>query len=126
MKQSTPPSRSRPIPGPSPLGKNLSRWLPTAVVCLFLTATAALASPAPAPAPARWSGLADTLFTHHTDPATASGTAIAQDGTGFIWLATQSGLTRWDGYHFRHYSADPQTAGSLPDGFLLALYVDDR
>ena len=43
--------------------------------------------------------------------------AIAQDGSGFIWLATQSGLTRWDGYHFRHYTADPQTPGSLPDSF---------
>ena len=92
-----------------------------ALVWLFFTASAVSAGET-----ARWKGLADTLFTHHPDPETASGTDIAQDGTGFIWLATQGGLTRWDGYHFRRYTADPQTPGSLPDSFLLALYVDDR
>ena len=92
-----------------------------ALVWLFSTASAVSAGET-----ARWKGLADTLFTHHPDPETASGTDIAQDGTGFIWLATQGGLTRWDGYHFRRYTADPQTPGSLPDSFLLALYVDDR
>src|SRR5581483_11373265 len=105
MKHSTPLSRARPSRALSTLGKMLS-CLPAAVIGLLLTATAAFAGPVPA----RWTALADTLFTHHTAPATASGTAITQDGTGFVWLATQSGLTRWDGYHFRHYSADPQTA----------------
>ncbi len=122
MKKFTPPSRSRSLLERLTVRKNLACWLPIAMGWTLLTATAGFASPAPA----RWTGLADTLFTHHTDPEIASGTAIAQDGTGFIWLATQSGLTRWDGYHFRHYSAEPQTPGSLPDGFLLALYVDDR
>ena len=76
--------------------------------------------------PARWSALSDTLFTHHTDPEAGSGTAIVQDTSGFIWLGTQSGLVRWDGYHFRRYAADTQTPGSLPDSFILALHIDDR
>ena len=92
-----------------------------ALVWLFFTVPAAYADVPTT----RWTGLAETLFTHHPNPETASGTAIAQDGTGFIWLASQGGLTRYDGYHFRHYDADPQTPGSLPDSFLLALYVDD-
>src|SRR4030088_1877474 len=75
---------------------------------------------------ARWSALSDTLFTHHTDPEAGSGTAIVQDTSGFIWLGTQSGLVRWDGYHFRRYAADTQTPGSLPDSFILALHIDDR
>ena len=74
----------------------------------------------------RWTGFADPLFTHHTDAEIASGTAIAQDGNDFLWVATQNGLARWDGYHFRQYTADLQTPGALPDGFILALYVDDR
>jgi hypothetical protein len=74
----------------------------------------------------RWTGLADPLFVHHTDPEAGSGTAIVQDGNGFIWLGTQSGLVRWDGYHFHRYTADAQISGSLPDSFVLALYVDDR
>ncbi|MEA3176742.1 MAG: hypothetical protein QOI59_265 [Gammaproteobacteria bacterium] len=76
--------------------------------------------------PARWSTLSDTLFTHHTDPEAGSGTAIIQDTRGFIWLGTQSGLVRWDGYRFRRYVADTQVPGSLPDSFILALHIDDR
>ena len=76
--------------------------------------------------PARWSALSDTLFTHHTDPEAGSGTAIVQDPSGFIWLGTQSGLVRWDGYRFRRYAADTQTPGSLPDSFILALHIDDH
>src|SRR4051812_37661555 len=76
--------------------------------------------------PARWSALSDTLFTHHTDPEAGSGTAIIQDPTGFIWLGTQGGLVRWDGYHFRRYVADAETPGSLPDSFILTLHIDAR
>jgi diguanylate cyclase (GGDEF)-like protein len=74
----------------------------------------------------RWTGFSDPLFTHHTEAETASGTSIAQDGSQFIWVGTQNGLARWDGYHFRRYAADFQTPGALPDGFILALYVDER
>jgi diguanylate cyclase (GGDEF)-like protein len=90
-----------------------------------VVAGAALGSQ-PESEPARWSTLSDTLFTHHTDPEAGSGTAIVQDTSGFIWLGTQSGLVRWDGYHFRRYAADTQTPGSLPDSFILALHIDDR
>ncbi len=76
------------------------------------------------PEPARWSALSDTLFTHHTDPEAGSGTVIIQDPTGYIWLGTQSGLVRWDGYHFRRYVADTEDPGSLPDSFILALHID--
>jgi diguanylate cyclase (GGDEF)-like protein len=75
---------------------------------------------------ARWTGLSDTLFTNHTAPEAGGGTAIVQDGSGFLWVGTQGGLARWDGYHFHRYTADPQTPGSLPDSFILALHVDAR
>jgi len=90
-----------------------------------LGATAVAAAPETADA-ARWTALADTLFTHHTDPEAGSGTAIVQDPQGFIWLGTQSGLVRWDGYRYRRYAADAQTPGSLPDSFILALHIDER
>jgi diguanylate cyclase (GGDEF)-like protein len=77
-------------------------------------------------APARWSALSDTLFTHHTDPEAGSGTVIIQDPTGYLWLGTQSGLVRWDGYHFRRYVADTEVRGSLPDSFILSLHIDVR
>ena len=121
MIQLTPAPRSCSIRQPSTVRENLSWHTLIALVWLFFTASMAFAGTEPA----RWTAPADTLFTHHPDPETASGTAIAQDGTGFIWLATQGGLTRWDGYHFHRSTPDPQTPGSLPDAFLLALYVDD-
>jgi diguanylate cyclase (GGDEF)-like protein len=85
----------------------------------------AMGSP-PEGEPARWTTLSDTLFTHHTDPEAGSGTAIVQDTSGFIWLGTQSGLVRWDGYRFRRYVADTRIRGSLPDSFILALHIDAR
>ncbi|WP_195763445.1 response regulator [Duganella guangzhouensis] len=50
--------------------------------------------------------------------------SIAQDGDGFMWFATQSGLGRWDGYRMRNffYKADDPT--SLPADFVQTLHVD--
>lgn len=76
---------------------------------------------------ARWTGLAATVFHNygrdeglpHPVP-----TALAQDREGFIWIGTQGGLTRWDGYRFHTYKADPAIAGSLPDDWVQILHVD--
>ncbi len=50
-------------------------------------------------------------------------TALAQDTRGLIWIGTQHGLIRYDGYHFRkfvHNGADPR---SLAGDFVSALYA---
>jgi signal transduction histidine kinase/ligand-binding sensor domain-containing protein/CheY-like chemotaxis protein len=50
---------------------------------------------------------------------------ILQDSQGFIWLGTQDGLNRYDGYEFtvfRHSSEDPH---SLSGDFITALDEDD-
>ncbi len=74
----------------------------------------------------RWTALSDVIFTTNTAPEAGAGTAIAQDGNGFIWIGTEGGLARWDGYHLHRYTANSQKAGSLPDSFILALHVDAR
>ncbi|WP_338846423.1 two-component regulator propeller domain-containing protein [Massilia sp. W12] len=53
-------------------------------------------------------------------------TAIAQDQEGFLWIGTQGGLARWDGYHFRVYQADPRIPHSLPDDLVQVLHLDAR
>ncbi len=78
----------------------------------------------------RWSGLADTVFQHlardNELPNAAIPTSATQDGDGFLWIGSQNGLARWDGYHFRIYRADPGRAGALPDNFIQALLADAR
>ncbi len=51
-------------------------------------------------------------------------TAIAQDGDGFLWIGTQGGLVRWDGYRFREYDATPGAAYGLPGGWIEVLHAD--
>jgi ligand-binding sensor domain-containing protein/signal transduction histidine kinase len=50
--------------------------------------------------------------------------AIAQDEKGFVWLGTQEGLNRFDGYAFRVFRADSERADSLSDSHITTLVAD--
>src|SRR4029079_19532068 len=41
--------------------------------------------------------------------------SIAQDDYGFLWLGTNSGLYRYDGYRLEHYRHEPGDPASLTD-----------
>jgi diguanylate cyclase (GGDEF)-like protein len=43
---------------------------------------------------------------------------ILQDRRGYIWLATEDGLNRFDGLSFKVYRHDPVDAASLPSSFV--------
>ena len=49
---------------------------------------------------------------------------VAQSGDGFLWVATQSGLARFDGMLFREFAA--VTAAGRPTSLLESLFVDRR
>ncbi len=51
--------------------------------------------------------------------------SIARDTTGFLWLITWDGLSRFDGNEFRNYRHDPDDPGSLPF-FMPSKVVTDR
>src|ERR1700743_774993 len=76
----------------------------------------------------RWANLADTVFQNlvrgNELPNAAIPTSVTQDADGFLWIGSQNGLARWDGYHFRIYRADPSRPGTLPDNFIQALLAD--
>ena len=77
--------------------------------------------------PERWDRLATPLFEHlglEQGLPHPVGMALAQDGDGFIWVGTQSGLARWDGYRVRSYHADAADPSSLPGDFIQTLHVD--
>lgn len=49
---------------------------------------------------------------------------ILQDRRGFLWLGTQHGLNRFDGYSFRVFRHTPLDEGSISDSYVLALIQD--
>ncbi|MEO5935254.1 MAG: two-component regulator propeller domain-containing protein, partial [Duganella sp.] len=50
--------------------------------------------------------------------------AIVQDTQGFIWLGTQAGLTRFDGYRTVTYKSAVSDPNSLVDNWVRVLHVD--
>ncbi len=49
---------------------------------------------------------------------------IIQDQQGFLWIATEDGLNKYDGYEFKVYKADPADTNALPSSYMRYLYVD--
>jgi ligand-binding sensor domain-containing protein len=52
--------------------------------------------------------------------------AILQDRGGFLWIATEDGLSRYDGYGFTVFRRDPARQDGLPDNIVTALCEDSR
>ncbi|HYE49502.1 MAG TPA: two-component regulator propeller domain-containing protein [Azospirillaceae bacterium] len=76
-----------------------------------------------------WDRLSDRLFDRiDRDEGLPSDivTALVEDATGFIWVGTTVGLSRYDGHGFKVYLPDPADPSSLPDGYVNGLHVDAR
>ncbi len=52
--------------------------------------------------------------------------AIHQDSQGFLWVGTQEGLNRYDGYGFKVYEHDSEDPDSLSESEVLAILEDRR
>ena len=50
--------------------------------------------------------------------------AICEDMSGFIWIGTENGLNRYDGYHFYHFYHDDNDSLSLMSNYIRSLYTD--
>jgi len=51
---------------------------------------------------------------------------IVQDKNGFIWIATQDGLNRYDGKNFVYYRHDSTNRSSIADNFIRKLFIDNK
>ena len=51
-------------------------------------------------------------------------TGVLQDRQGYIWVGTQAGLNRFDGYRVTTFNNDPADPDSLLDNYVQALYED--
>ncbi|MCU6496949.1 GAF domain-containing protein, partial [Rugamonas sp. A1-17] len=94
--------------------------------CLAAALLAGAARPAP---PARWSRLAQPGLPSigaQQGLSNVTVTAISQDGDGFLWVGTQGGLARWDGYRFYNYLFDPDDPRTLPDNYVRTVHADRR
>lgn len=72
---------------------------------------------------------AETVFEHLDEKnglASPIVTSFAQDGDGFLWVGTQSGLQRWDGYQFWSYKTQLGSSTSIPDNLINTLYTDSQ
>jgi len=49
--------------------------------------------------------------------------AIAQDQDGFIWIGTEDGINKFDGYNFEIFKRNPDDSLSLNDNMGLAMHV---
>jgi len=51
---------------------------------------------------------------------------VLQDRYGFVWLATQDGLNRYDGYEIRIFQHDPENPASIAGNHIWSLAEDDQ
>jgi ligand-binding sensor domain-containing protein len=50
--------------------------------------------------------------------------SIIQDSRGFLWIATQGGLNRYDGYSFRIYKQDARDSLTLGGDYIKSVFED--
>ena len=51
--------------------------------------------------------------------------SIFQDKEGFIWIGTEDGLNKYDGYKFKIYRNEPNNPGSLSYSYIKVVYEDN-
>ncbi len=51
--------------------------------------------------------------------------SIAEDRTGYLWLGTEDGFDRYDGYSFQHAMGEASESGRLASDYVAAIAVDD-
>ncbi len=67
----------------------------------------------------------DYSYTHYDIADGLAGSTvycITQDAAGFIWVGTETGVSRFDGTHFRNFT----TKDGLPDVEILEMFGDSR
>jgi diguanylate cyclase (GGDEF)-like protein len=92
----------------------------TSLICSLLLA----AAPASADGWEKLSTVYATNFTRDQGLPNPVGMAIAQDGQGFVWIGTQGGLSRFDGYRFHTYLHQDDDPASLPGDVISGLVAD--
>ncbi len=51
--------------------------------------------------------------------------SVVQDRTGYLWIATNNGLQRYDGIHYKNFQHRDNDPFSLPVNFILQVVIDN-
>lgn len=96
----------------------------TSLACraLVLTGFVGMGFGGASPSLARQSTVRFERLTMDDGLSQASAIAVLQDRTGFLWVGTQDGLNRFDGYGFTAFHHDPGDSTSLSGDFIQALH----
>ena len=65
-------------------------------------------------------------YTNEDGLAQSSVNAIIQDNQGYIWLGTQEGLHKFDGYSFEIFKHDPEDINSLSNSYIKNIAQDNN
>ena len=89
-------------------------------LCAFLFFALFALGSTPAVAASPWQNLAQPVFVRadSRELPEAAAMSLAQDSAGFVWVGTQGGLARYDGYRFRNFLPNPSDPKALPDGYV--------
>ena len=71
----------------------------------------------------------DPQFNHITTAdglSSNSATCVTEDKQGFIWIGTDNGLNRWDGYRMKQYFHRDEDSSSLVSNETKSLHCDEK
>lgn len=78
----------------------------------------------PASVPAQFESMRFEHLTVNDGLSQSSVNALAQDNRGYLWIGTQDGLNRYDGYRFDVFRHDPQNPRSLANSNISSIFED--
>jgi signal transduction histidine kinase/ligand-binding sensor domain-containing protein len=95
-------------------------------ICLAQPARSALAAKQPNPPQSIPHGISIRFEHLNVEDGLSQNASLAllQDSHGYLWIGTQDGLNRYDGYGFTIFRNDPENPDSLGYNSIIALYED--
>jgi PAS domain S-box-containing protein len=91
---------------------------------VFLLTLSTLLQPAPVSAPAANFPIHFDHISTDQGLSTPDTWSVLRDAQGFIWIGTQDGLNRYDGYQMKVFRHNNDVPGSLSENTIRTLYLD--